>query len=270
MSFAMDDLSRSYGIDSALQTKLAEEARTAEKTNNTKATDSAVKEPVVNDVFEASSQKPDTAQSSSENIQSQSTAIDITNESLNKIASLVTDIKTNVEKGNTEEVSGQKINENYDKINQIAKETSFNGTSLIKATDDNTKNASDSKTETVSLAEIKVSDIKNLETATTEQQDKSVKKLNDIIDNIKTKEQDLNDKKEKLAQSVNKNSLVEIKRSSSTATEEDTEKSDEASAEKLKNTTIKNINEAPSKSIKMHIRHLDKNLLLAMLSLRGA
>ena len=69
---------------------------------------------------------------------------------------------------------------------------------------------------------------------------------------------------------MNKNSLVEIKRSSSTATEEDTEKSDEASAEKLKNTTIKNINEAPSKSIKMHIRHLDKNLLLAMLSLRGA
>lgn len=108
MSFAMDDLSRSYGIDSALQTKLAEEARTAEKTNNTKATDSTVKEPVVNDVFEASSQKPDTAQSSSENIQSQSTAIDITNESLNKIASLVTDIKTNVEKGNTEEVFGQK------------------------------------------------------------------------------------------------------------------------------------------------------------------
>ena len=94
--------------------------------------------------------------------------------------------------------------------------------------------------------------------------------LVDYADKRNKQDQLLNDKKEKLAQSMNKNSLVEIKRSSSTATEEDTEKSDEASAEKLKNTTIKNINEAPSKSIKMHIRHLDKNLLLAMLSLRGA
>jgi hypothetical protein len=264
MSFAMDDLSRSYGVDPTLQTRLIEEARTVEKPTDTKTSDSTRKEPEVKDVFETSPQKQDSAPNSSENIQNQATAIDITKESLDKIASCVSDIKTAIASGTSGDASGQKIDENYDKINQIAKETSFNGTNLIKTSDDTTKNNSDNSAGTVSLKEMDIHAIKNLEINTPEQKDKSVEKLNDIIKNIKNKEQDLNDKKEELTQRVNRNSLVELKLSP------EEEKEEEVSAQKLKETTTKNIKDAPEKSLKMHIKHLDKNLLLAMLSLRCA
>ena len=83
---------------------------------------------------------------------------------------------------------------------------------------------------------------------------------------------------------LNKNSLVEIKLASAqekgheveveveveVEIEIEIEKEEADSAEKLKKSTIKEINDAPKKSIKMHVQHIDRNLLLAMLSLRSA
>jgi len=249
MSFAMDDLNRSYGVDPALQTRLIEEKRSADKPDETKTSDSVKKEPEVNDVFEPTQQKQDLVKKNYEDVQNEATALDIKGESLKKINSYVTDIKSTIESENSSEVSRQKINENYEKINQVAKEA-------------------------VSKEEMKLSDIKNLEITTPEQKKESVEKLDDIINNIKSKEQEISDKKEKLAQSVNQNSLVELKFPSSTETEDEIsteiKKEEAVSAEKLKESAIKNITEAPHKNLKMHIKHIDSKLLLAMLSLRGA
>lgn len=249
MSFAMDDLSRSYGVDPALQSRLIEETRTIEKTADAKSSDSVPKEPEVNDVFETLQQKP---KNSFEEIQKESTAIDIKKDTLGKIASHVEDIKKTIKSDNQEYDSKQKIDENYEKIQQAAKEK-------------------------VSLEEIKVSDIKNLEINTPEQKKESVEKLNGILNNIKDKEQVLTEQQDKLVQKVN-NSLIELKIGASNTSEteiqikiqKDITKQEQISAEKLKDSTIKSIHEAPEKSIKMHVRHLDKNLLLAMLSLKSA
>ena len=257
MSFAMDDLNMSFGVDNALQAKIAEETRLVEKSTEVKPSDSPKKEPEVNDVFEASQQKPAPAKNSFEGIQEESTAIDIVKESLDKITSYVTDIKSNIEAGNEENVSRKKIDENYEKISKIAKETSFNDKKLIEISEDKAKKM-------VSLEEMKINDIKNLEINTVKQKEESVEKLNDIINNIKNKEQDLKNKQEELIQRVNEYSLVEIKRSS------EPEIKEEVSAEELKETAINDIKENPVKSRHMQIKHIDRNLLLAMLSLRAA
>jgi len=267
MSFAMDDLNRSYGVDPALQTRLIEENRSTEKPVESKTSDSRKKEPEVNDVFETTQQKRDLIKTIFEKAQEDSTVIDIKKETLEKIASYVKDIKTTIESENSEAVSRKKIDENYEKINQIAKETSFNNTKLIQTSE----NDISKEKEAVSFNEMKISDIKNLEITTPEQKKESVEKLNDIINNIKNKEQDLSAKKEELTQSVNKNSLVELKIPSSPEIEVEIKKEEEVvSSEGLKETAIKNIIESPKKNIEMHIQNLDKNLLLAMLSLRSA
>lgn len=254
MSFAMDDLSRSYGVDPALQTRLIEETRAAEKPADTKTADSTRKEPAVDDVFETTKQKQDLVKNTFEGVQNESTTIDITKESLKKINSYVKDIKTTIESETSEDVSRKKIDDNYEKINQVAKETAFNDKKLIEK------------------EELKISDIKKLEITTPKQKEESVEKLNDIINNINSKEQDLSAKKEEITNNVNKNSLVELKRPTKPeqVIEEEIKKEEAISAEKLKESAIKNINDAPKKSIKMHIQHIDKNLLLAMLSLRSA
>lgn len=265
MSFAMDDLGRSYGIDTAIQTKLVEETRKVDKSADINSTDATLAEPVVNDVFESSQLKPDPLKTSIEGIQEESTVIDIKKEALNKIGSSVKDIKTTIEEGKTQDVSSQKIAENYDKISQIAKETSFNDKKLIKTPDDTTEKSTDSKTEQISLNEMNLSDIKHLETNTTKQKEESVKKLDEMLNNIKEKEQELNSKQEDITQKIHQNSLVELKLSSTAETEKQ-----ELVAEKLKESTVQNIKETPEKSIKMHVKNIDKNLLLAMLSLRMA
>ena len=256
MSFAMDDLSRSYGVDQALQTRLIEETRMAEKPADIKTTDSTRNEPEVNDMFEATKQKQDLVKNTFEGVQEESTAIDITKEALKKITSFVKDIKSTIESENSDDVSRKKIDDNYEKINQVAKEASFNDKKLIEK------------------EELRISDIKKLEITTPKQKEESVEKLNDIINNIKNKEQDFTKKQEELTRTVNKNSLVELKLptkpESETEVETEIKKEEAVSAEKLKESAIKNINDAPKKSIKMHIQHLDKNLLLAMLSLRSA
>ena len=267
MSFAMDDLGMSYGIDPALQTKLVEETRKVDKTTDVKSSDSPQKEPEVNDVFESTQQKQDLVKTTFETLQEESTAIDITNEALNKLSSYVADIKKSIESDENEESSGKKIDENYEKINQVARETSFNDTKLIEESENK-----------ISLKEMQIPDIKDLKIDTPEQKEESVKKLDDILNNIKNKEQELLVKQEEITQRINKNSLIELKVASASEKEVEIEvelekeiKKEEAdSAEKLKESTIKDINDAPKKSIKMHIQHLDRNLLLAMLSLRSA
>ncbi|HBG48153.1 MAG TPA: hypothetical protein DDW90_01320 [Cyanobacteria bacterium UBA9971] len=267
MSFAMDDLGMSYGIDPALQTKLAEETRKVDKTADVKPSDSPQKEPEVNDVFESTQQKQDLVKTTFETVQEESTAIDITNEALNKLSSYVADIKKSIESDENEESSGKKIDENYEKINQVARETSFNDTKLIEESENK-----------ISLKEMQIPDIKDLKIDTPEQKEESVKKLDDILNNIKNKEQELLVQQEEITQRINKNSLIELKVASASEKEVEIEvelekeiKKEEAdSAEKLKESTIKDINDAPKKSIKMHIQHLDRNLLLAMLSLRSA
>jgi len=269
MSFAMDDLGMSYGIDAAIQTKLAEETRKVDKSADNKTSDSTPKEPEVNDVFEATQQKQDLAKTTFESVQEKSTVIDITTEALNKLSSYVTDIKKSIESKDSEDSSRKKINENYEKINKVAKETSFNETKLIEESENKTKKS-------ISLKEMQIPDIKDLKTNTPEQKEESIKKLDDILNNIKNKEQELVNKKEKITQGINKNSLVEIKLASAqekgheVEVEVEIEKEEADSAEKLKKSTIKEINDAPKKSIKMHVQHIDRNLLLAMLSLRSA
>ena len=111
MSFAMDDLGMSYGIDPAIQTKLAEETRKVDKTTDVKPSDSTQKEPEVNDVFEATQQKQDLVKTTFESVQEESTAIDITKEALNKLSSSVTDIKKSIESEDSEKSSRKKIDE---------------------------------------------------------------------------------------------------------------------------------------------------------------
>lgn len=273
MSFAMDDLGMSYGIDAALQTKLTEETRKVDKTTDVKSSDSTQKEPEVNDVFESSQPKQTPVKNSLEVIQEESTTIDIKKEALNKLSSYVTDIKKTVESDDSEDSSRKKIEENYEKINKVAKETSFNDTKLIEETENKT-------TKSISLKEMQIPDIKKLEINTPEQKEESIKKLDNILKNIQNKEQELNTKQEEITQNINKNSLVELKLASAAekeneveievATKEEIKKEEIGSAGKLKESAIKTINDAPHKSVKMHIQHIDRNLLLAMLSLRSA
>jgi len=273
MSFAMDDLGMSYGIDTTIQTKLTEETRKADKTADTKPSDSSQKEPEVNDVFEATQQKQDLVKNTFEGVQEEATAIDITNEALNKLSSFVTNIKKSIESEDSENNSRKKIDDNYEKISQVAKETSFNDTKLIEESENKTKKS-------ISLKELQIPEIKDLTINTPEQKEESIKKLDDILKNIKNKEQELTYKREEITQKINKNSLVEIKIASAPEKENVVEvevdleneikKEEAVSAEKMKESAIKTINDAPHKSIKMHIQHIDRNLLLAMLSLRSA
>ena len=271
MSFAMDDLGMSYGIDTTIQTKLTEETRKADKTADTKPSDSSQKEPEVNDVFEATQQKQDLVKNTFEGVQEEATAIDITNEALNKLSSFVTNIKKSIESEDSENNSRKKIDDNYEKISQVAKETSFNDTKLIEESENKTKKS-------ISLKELQIPEIKDLTINTPEQKEESIKKLDDILKNIKNKEQELTYKQEEITQKINKNSLVEIKIASAPEKENVVEvdleneikKEEAVSAEKMKESAIKTINDAPHKSIKMHIQHIDRNLLLAMLSLRSA
>lgn len=270
MLFAMDDLGMSNGLNPVLQTKIAEEAKTVEKKDEVKPSDSPSKEPEVNDVFETSQPKQDSVQSSLEAVQARSTAIDITKESLDKIASFAVEIKASIESEQPEDLSMKKIQANYEKITQVAKETSFNGEKLISTED----KAPENTPEKVSLKELGVSDIENLKINTEKQKEEASAKIDEIIKNIKTKQDELTRKQEEITQGINKNSLVVIKIVPEENEEklikeaEKTEKKSEG--EKLKDTAVKGIKEEPQKSTEMHIKHIDRNLLLAMISLRAS
>lgn len=247
MSFAMDDLSLSYGLETTRQAR-QEETRMVEKAADVeKNSDSVKQEPEFSDVYEKTESKPTQKEKTFEEIQQKSTAIDITKESLKKIASVVEDIKKAVNEEKPEETK-QKIDENYKKIQQIAKETS--------------------------LEEIKVSEIKNIEINTEEGKKEAVKTLENITNTIRAKEKELAAEQDDFIKQVNKNSLVELKLQPKA--EAETEKEIEVkikepvSPEKLKEDTQKAIKEEPEKSIKMHVKHIDRNLLLAMMSLKVA
>lgn len=261
MSFAMDDLS-GYGTSpassSVVQPRLTDDTRTVEKTADVSTSDSTSKEPEVNDVFEVSQQKPSTKQSSLESLQVQSTSIDIVNNALDNINSKIEDLKKILKSDNKEDIS-KKIEENYKKIEQIAKETSFNGNDLMP---DST------------LQELKIPDIKEIKADTQKQKELADKKLDEIMQNIAAQKAQLAQKQETINTSINKNSIVEIKinpeEEEQEVKEEQQIKQEEASPEKLKENAINSIKEHPAKSRKVQIKHLDKNLLLAMLSLRAA
>lgn len=90
----------------------------------------------------------------------------------------------------------------------------------------------------------------------------SGKKINELRAEVNEKQQQLAELKQKLYHEVN--SIVELPIGGI----EESEESIEQKAEKIKNAAIDGINENPEKSREIQIKSLDKNLILAMLSLR--
>jgi len=273
MSFAMDELGNSYGIDTALKAKIVSENKTVEKTAEVKPEDAKSEKTEASDVFESIKQKQNFAQVFFQDVQEQSTATEITSAALQKFADHVADIKQNVKSNSSEEDKKKNIDENYQKIAKTAQETKFNDTPLVEE-----KKTSE---QTLSLEELKIPDIKKIKVDTPENIQAASDKLDEISNNISQKQTEIAIKHQELIKSVNENSLVEIKPSEpaviSVEEKEKTEKKEqvkiqttkEESPEQLKKSTIDNIYDSPQKSVKMHIKHIDRNLLLAMISLRA-
>lgn len=255
MSFAMDDLGMSYKIGTSIKTKLSEETRMVEKTTTDETSDSIKPEPEDTDAYEISKQKADSLTDSLINIQEKITAIDIAKEGLNKIKDQVNDIKTSIESEDTENTSQNSIEESYKKIEEIAKESSLSNEQIIKASDEKAEN-------NISLEEMNIPEIKTLKTDSEDEKEASVNKLKDIINNIQNKSDTLSENQDSLSKGIS--TVVEIK---IVPTEEEEVKIYE---EHLKSSAINSIKENPEHSKNIQIRHLDRNLLLAMISLRMA
>ncbi len=247
MSFAMDDLSLTNSVDVSKKTRIVNDSQSIAKQS-----DSVNQESEVNDAYEKAPQNIKTNQNDFTYIQEKSTKIDIINSSLKKIGTYVEEIKSSIEdKNSSEKASREKIDENYQKIQQVAEKTKFNGEKLM---------------ESDSLEELKIPEIKELKIDTEKQRQESSQKIDDLSKNIKNVEKELSGIKNSLIKEVN--SFVELKAAPSEKIIIETKEIKKFSGEELKEAVIAGVKENPEQSKKVHIKHIDGNMLLAMLSLR--
>ena len=266
MSYAMDDLGISKGVNSAFEANFIEETRTVEKQTDSQNTGHSKEEPYIEDDFSVSKRHSDEVHKAVENFQEENSEIDIVLDSLDNIKFEVEKIKEEVASDKPQEEVQKNIDESYDKILRIARETSFNDKALIdiKANEEATK---------VSLEELDVNSIEKIQVETQEEKAASREKLNDVVNNIESKKAEFAQIQQDI--SVNVNSIVELKRVPEEENvvkipvqENVTEVPDKNDSEELKETVVEDIKTSPVKAREVQIKHIDRDLLLAMLSLR--
>jgi len=229
-------------------------AKNVEASNNSTES-SAAQSDVISDEYHASRNNTKAKVNDFLSVQEESTKIDLTNQSLKKITDLVEDVKSTVLSEDASQEAVKEVADNtYKKIQDTADKTSFNDEKLI-----------DSST----IEELEIPEVKNISSVTREEKNKSVEKLDKIIQNLNEKSQVLEENKTKLVKKVN--SYVEIKISPEKKENKPIEPAQKQSdlGTDLKNAAVASISENSTKNKEFHISHIDGNLLLAMLSLRS-
>lgn len=260
MSYAMDDTGILQSAGNALKVEFLEKTRMIKNPPDVNNRDFLKKESEVGDDYKTEKRHAtEVFHEETEKLQEKSVAIDIATASLREIKASIKEIKTETESENSETVSQKLIDEKYEEIIRIAKESSFNEKELIKISEEEARKESAE----ASLEGLKITDIEKLEIKNQEQREESAEKVDEIIKNIEDNEQELVQKSN--AVSININSVIEIK----IVPEEDetAEVPKKESMIKLKETVLEGIKQNPVKNRDIHIKHLDRNLLLAMISL---
>lgn len=244
MSLARDDV----GITGALNALKAEfvKSGTLEKQGESRKNSDAEKEnPEINDVFEKDSSKEAKKDPNRvEKLQEEYNSIEIKKQALDKVDKNLSELQ---ETGETpDEAELRELKKAIEETPPLESSTT----------------EQEAKNEAIKDQQEQTSEQQNQNRDSAEQQGDSAKRVNELRAMVSEKQQQLVELQQKLYHEVN--STVELRIGSNNESTE----SEEKLAQELKDSVVKDIQENPEQARKIQITNLDKNLILAMLSLR--
>lgn len=268
MSFAMDDLGMFPARDSAFKTKPNVETGKVEtsKTRKNSEKENANAEPDkaleilpahIDDKYERSIREFKSEQKFLDSIQQQSSFIDAEKAALENMQASVKKIRSAVEAEEGSDEIKKTIDESVEKIQKNKQKQILRENELAEKLD-----------------ELRA---KRAEIAAPEKKEEVIAKLDDIINNITVAYAEK--RQEQLVLTQRANSLVELKiaqKKPPLPKVEHVEKEAKAeaetpkSAEEVKEKAVESIRKQPEKSIQIQIKHIDKDMLLALMSLKMA
>lgn len=261
MSFAMDDITPIYGVQ-GVQTHV----RTQSSSKEEKIEDPSIEKPLNAEKIELSENFDKAANSLNEKLvklQENENILEEASDALSSTKMSLNDIKASAQKLIDEELSKEErknieeeINKNLEKIQKISEETSFNDQKIF----DGSK--SEEGVKEVSLKTLGLPD-----EVSVDNEDQALK----IMDQVEEASQEVQDRQMEITKNSKKiiesvSSHIEL---DSTPLEEVSIPENEEEAQAVKQEVQEEVFKSPAKNVKMQIKHFDKNMILAMLSLNN-
>jgi|GEM_PF-3352255 len=235
MSIARDDLGIS-GVLNALKAEFIKPG-TLEKQNNKEVSGSENKESEINDVFE---KKSSGEEKDIEQLQDEYNSLEIKKQALEEVDSSL----ESIEKSGQNPDNVESFDRNIEELDRVIEEMAPEKTKSEEQKENG-------NTEEQSLAR-----------EDAQQNNESSRKINELRAKVSEKQQQLANLQQKLYNEVS--SIVELRIGNNT----DSIETEQKKAEELRESVERDIKENPEKVQKIQITNLNKDLILAMLSLR--
>ena len=238
MSLARDDVGISGALN-ALQTEFIKSGTLEKKENTQKISGEEKESSEIKDVFEKKSGNNDGEDL--EQLQEDFNSLEIKGKALDEIGSSLERIE------NSGEIP-ELLHKNFEEFDKLIEE--------IASTSAETSESADVKNDTTE----QVPEKESQNNESTGKEEESIKKINELRAKVSEKQQQIAELQKKLYHEVN--SIVELRIGANSDSPESKQQ-----AENLKNSVVNGIKENPEQSQKIQVTNLNKDLILAMLSL---